>query len=66
MLATLDTLLGSGGVQVVVIENLHLNPHGQMINRSRKQAPNLAASPGAARGKCCEAGVPAVSSVVGS
>lgn len=51
VLATLDTLLGPGGVQAVVIGNLLLNLHRLMINRPRRQALNLAASPGLLLGK---------------
>ena len=47
----MDTLLWPGGIQAVVIESLFLNPHRQMINHPRRQAPNLTASPGLLLGK---------------
>jgi hypothetical protein len=50
-LATLDTLLGPGEAQAIVIENLLLNPHRLMINRPRRHAPIFAASPGLLLGK---------------
>jgi putative transposase len=44
VLATLGTLLGSGGVKAVVAENFLLKHQLLIINRPRRRAPNLCAS----------------------